>query len=378
MEKVSTAPVSVDAREKKIVRTSVLGILANVLLAAFKAIVGLATHSIAVVLDAVNNLSDALSSVVTIIGTKLASKTPDKKHPLGHGRIEYLSTTIVSMLVLYAGVTAIVESIKKIIHPESPDYSPVSLLIIAVAVLVKVFLGRYVKSIGEKVHSDSLIASGSDATFDAILSFSVLVTALLSLTLHINLEAWVGVAIAVFIIKAGIEMLLDALDDIVGHRVDFETIHGVKKTILESEPDVSGVYDLILHSYGPEKLIGSVHVEIPDSYTAEQIDALERRIAEKVYAEHNIILAGIGIYSRNLSDDETAAMRSAVTKIASAHDGVLQLHGFYLNKTEKIMNFDIILDFSVKDRDSLFMEIVQEIHEAFPEYQLRPTLDLDI
>ena len=378
MNKVSTEPASVDAREKKIVRTSILGILANTMLAAFKAIVGMATHSIAVVLDAVNNLSDALSSIVTIIGTKLASRNPDKKHPLGHGRIEYLSTTIVSMLVLYAGVTAIVESVKKIIRPEAPDYSPVSLLVISVAVLVKVFLGRYVKSVGEKVNSDSLIASGSDATFDAILSFSVLVTALISLTLHINLEAWVGVAIAVFIIKAGIEMLLDALDDIVGHRIDIETIHGVKKTILESEPDVSGVYDLILHSYGPEKMIGSVHVEIPDHYTAEQIDALERRIAEKVYAEHNIILAGIGIYSRNISDDETAAMRSAVTKIASAHDGVLQLHGFYLNKTEKIMNFDIILDFSVKDRDGLFMEIVQEVHEAFPDYQLRPTLDLDI
>ena len=378
MNKVSTEPASVDAREKKIVRTSILGILANTMLAAFKAIVGMATHSIAVVLDAVNNLSDALSSIVTIIGTKLASRNPDKKHPLGHGRIEYLSTTIVSMLVLYAGVTAIVESVKKIIRPEAPDYSPVSLLVISVAVLVKVFLGRYVKSVGEKVNSDSLIASGSDATFDAILSFSVLVTALISLTLHINLEAWVGVAIAVFIIKAGIEMLLDALDDIVGHRIDIETIHGVKKAILDSESDVSGVYDLILHSYGPEKMIGSVHVEIPDHYTAEQIDALERRIAEKVYAEHNIILAGIGIYSRNISDDETAAMRSAVTKIASAHDGVLQLHGFYLNKTEKIMNFDIILDFSVKDRDGLFMEIVQEIHEAFPDYQLRPTLDLDI
>ena len=182
MKKVSTEPASVDAREKKIVRTSILGILANTMLAAFKAIVGMATHSIAVVLDAVNNLSDALSSIVTIIGTKLASRNPDKKHPLGHGRIEYLSTTIVSMLVLYAGVTAIVESVKKIIRPEAPDYSPVSLLIISVAVLVKVFLGRYVKSVGEKVNSDSLIASGSDATFDAILSFSVLVTALISLT----------------------------------------------------------------------------------------------------------------------------------------------------------------------------------------------------
>ena len=156
-------------RDKVIVRTSIVGIVANIFLAAFKAVVGILSHSIAVVLDAVNNLSDALSSVITIVGTKLAGKLPDKKHPLGYGRIEYLSAMIVAAIVLYAGITSLVESVKKIIHPEKADYSAVALIIIASAVVVKLILGRYVKAQGEKVNSSALVASGADASFDAIL-----------------------------------------------------------------------------------------------------------------------------------------------------------------------------------------------------------------
>ena len=149
-----------DGREKKIVRTSILGIVANVFLAGFKAVVGIVSNSVAVVLDAVNNLSDALSSVITIIGTKLASRKPDKKHPLGHGRIEYITSMIIAAIVLYAGITSLVESIKKIIHPETPDYSVLSLIIIAVAVVVKILLGRYVKRQGEKVNSSCRVGYG--------------------------------------------------------------------------------------------------------------------------------------------------------------------------------------------------------------------------
>ena len=177
------------SRDKVIIRTSIIGILANVMLAAFKAIIGLASNSIAVILDAVNNLSDALSSIITIVGTKLAGKLPDKKHPLGYGRIEYLSAMIVSGIVLYAGITSAVESVKKIIHPEKPDYSVTSLIIIAVAVGVKIILGRFVKAQGEKVHSGSLIASGSDAMFDAILSSSVLASAIIFIGAIIPMDA---------------------------------------------------------------------------------------------------------------------------------------------------------------------------------------------
>ncbi|MBQ3318894.1 MAG: cation transporter, partial [Spirochaetia bacterium] len=210
-------------RDKVIVRTSIVGIVANIFLAAFKAVVGILSHSIAVVLDAVNNLSDALSSVITIAGTKLAGKLPDKKHPLGYGRIEYLSAMIVAAIVLYAGITSLVESVKKIIHPEKADYSAVALIIIASAVVVKLILGRYVKSQGEKVNSSALIASGADASFDAILSASVLASAVIFLVFGISLEAYVGALISFFIIKAGYEMMTETLDDILGQRADSET-----------------------------------------------------------------------------------------------------------------------------------------------------------
>ena len=180
-------------RDKVIIKTSIIGIVTNIFLATFKAIIGFISNSIAVTLDAVNNLSDALSSIITIIGTKLAGKSPDKKHPLGHGRIEYLSALIVAGIVLYAGITSAVESVKKIIQPETPDYNAVSLVIIAVAVVTKIVLGRYVKAQGEKVNSGSLVASGSDALFDAILSASVLASAIIFVLSGLSLEAYVGV-----------------------------------------------------------------------------------------------------------------------------------------------------------------------------------------
>jgi len=366
------------SRENAIVRTSLIGIGANVLLATFKAIVGLAANSIAVILDSVNNLSDALSSVITILGAKYASKKPDKKHPLGHGRAEYLSATIVSALVLYAGFASLIESVKKIITPEKPDYTFLSLAIIAVAVVVKILLGTYVKKTGEKLNSASLVASGSDASFDAIISFSVLVSATISMLFHINLEAWLGVVISGFIIKSGIEMLLDTVDELLGARVDADTIREIRQTILQNEPEVSGVYDVILHSYGPDKLIGSAHIEVPDTMSINELDSLERRIADRVAKEHGIFLVGIGIYSRNIGNDEAAQIREQITKIITAHDGVLQVHGFSIDLEAKSIRFDVILDFEVKDRNALFMEIVSEVHEAFPDYQLVPTLDLDI
>ena len=269
-------------RDRVIVRTSVIGILANLFLAAFKAAVGLLSHSIAVVLDAVNNLSDALSSVITIIGTKLAGKKPDKKHPLGYGRIEYLSALIVSAFVLYAGITALVESVKKIIHPEAADYSAAGLVIIASAVIVKLLLGRYVKATGEKVNSGALIASGSDAVSDAALSLSVFISAVIFMVTGFSLEAYVGVVIAVFIIRAGLEMMMETLDDILGKRADRELVKAVKKTVI-SVPGVRGAYDLFIHNYGPEQQVASIHVEVPDTMTADEIDEMERRIAYEVY-----------------------------------------------------------------------------------------------
>ena len=363
-------------RDSVIVRTSIIGILTNVFLAAFKAAVGFFSNSIAVTLDAVNNLSDALSSVITIIGTKLAGRLPDKKHPLGYGRIEYLSSMIVSAIVLYAGITALVESVKKIIHPEAADYSFISLLIIAVAIAVKLILGRFVKSRGEKVNSGALVASGSDASFDAILSASVLASAIIYLATGISLEAFVGAAISVVIIKAGIEMLTETLDDILGQRPDAEVSRQVKKLLAE-EPEVRGAYDLIINNYGPSKNIASVHLELPDTMTAEEIDRLIRRVEYKVYRETGIILTGISVYAYNTKNDEAAEIQNRVQQIVMSHDWALQMHGFHVDTADKVMRFDVVMSFDVEPKTGL-EEITAEIREVYPDYTVRITPDTDL
>ena len=369
-------PATKDSRDKVIVRTSVIGILTNVFLAAFKAVIGLVSNSIAVILDAVNNLSDALSSVITIVGTKLAGKLPDKKHPLGYGRIEYLSAMVVSGIVLYAGITSLVESVKKIIHPETPDYSVVSLIIIAVAVLAKIVLGRYVKAKGKKVNSGSLIASGSDAMFDAILSSSVLACAVIFMLSGVSLEAYVGVVISAFIVKSGIEMMIETLNEILGVRADKETTSTIK-ALLNEEEEVRGAYDLIMYNYGPDKNLASVHLELPDTMTVEEVDELTRRVEAKVYKETGVILVGVGVYSYNTKNDEAAAIRSKILEIVMSHDWALQLHGFFADTERKTMRFDVVMSFDV-DRKEALETLYAETKAAFPDYTAQIAPDVDV
>ena len=363
-------------RDKVIVQTSVIGIVTNVALAGFKAAVGLLANSIAVLLDAVNNFSDALSSVITIIGAKLAGKAPTKKHPLGYGRIEYLSALIVSAIVLYAGVTSLVESVKKIITPEEADYSILSLVIIAVAVVVKLILGLYVRRRGKAVDSTALVASGSDALFDAILSTSVLACALVARFTGLSLEAYVGVVISIFILRAGFGMMAETVSDILGQRTDADTAKEVK-SILSSLPGVRGAYDLVLNNYGPNKNYGSVHIEVPASMTAEEIDRLTRRAETEVYRATGIILTGIGIYSFNEENGDAASIRERVEEIVLAHEFALQTHGFYADPETKEMRFDVVIAFDT-DRAEALATLSKEVSEAFPDYTVHITPDVDV
>lgn len=363
-------------RDAVIIRTSVIGIIANVLLAAFKAFIGLASNSIAIVMDAVNNISDAASSVITIVGTKLAGREPDKKHPFGYGRIEYLSAMIISVLVLYAGVTAFTESVKKILHPETPDYSVVSLVIVAVAVVVKILLGRYVKSVGEKVNSDSLVNSGEDATLDSIISAATLIAAVIYLIFYVSLEAWLGAMIAVVIIKSGIEMLRDTLSKILGERADAELAREIKKTII-SHSKVSGVYDLVMHNYGPDSYNGSVHIEVPDTLSADDLDKLIRKISVDVYSKHDVILTAVGVYSVNTKDPEAIEVRERVRELVLGSQYVIQMHGFYVDRVEKTMRFDMVISFDAKDRSEVYRQVLAKVQNAFPDYTLQVTMDTD-
>lgn len=364
-------------RSRKIIRTSIIGIAANVFLSALKAVIGLLSHSIAIVLDAVNNISDAASSLITIIGTRLAGKKADRRHPFGYGRIEYLSAMLISMIVLYAGITSFIESIKKIIHPDIPDYSTASLIIIGAGVLVKVLLGNYVKKTGEEVNSDSLINSGEDARMDALISVTTLIAAVIYLTTGISLEAWLGALISVLIIKSGAEMVMTTVSHLLGEPADVKLAIALKKTVNEF-PEVSGVYDLVLHDYGPDNYNGSLHIEVKDTMTANEIDQLIREITDAVYVKHSVLLTAISVYSLNTRNKEVIRILDEVKKIVLSHEHVKQMHGFYLNQKDKVMRFDAVVSFDADDRNRVFEETLASVKEAFPDYDISANMDMDL
>lgn len=363
-------------RNKTIVRTSIIGIIANIFLAGFKAVVGLLANSISVVLDAVNNLTDAISSIVTIIGNKLSSKAPNKRFPLGYGRIEYISTLVVAAIVFYAGATALVESIKKIIFPETPNHTYVSIIVISAAVVVKLILSFYFKHQAKKTNSGTLKASGTDAFFDAILSASVLVTAIIFMITKVSLEAYVGIVIAIFIIRASIEMIIDSLRDILGARPDRELTLKVKE-LITSEPEVMGAYDLIINNYGPNKNIASVHIELPDNMPVSSVDKITRQLEYNVFKETGVILTGVGVYSFNTKDVIAAKMREDITAKVLTHDWALQVHGFYVDNEIKLVRFDVVIRFDIKSKEAL--EILREDAESlYPDYDYLIITDVDI
>lgn len=362
-------------RSRKIIQTSIIGILVNLVLVVFKAFVGIVAGSVAIFMDAVNNLSDALSSAITIVGAKLAGKAPDKEHPYGYGQIEYVSSVTVAVIILLAGVTSFRSSFDKIIHPEIAHYTAASLIVIAAAVLVKFALGRYVKGQGTKYHSESLIASGTDAMFDSIISLSTLIAAIITMLFNITIEGWLGVVIAIMIFKAGIEILLESLNGIIGARVDSSLATELKNRICEY-PQVNGAYDLILHRYGPERIIGSIHIEVADELTAREIHSLSYDISQDMYINYGIILT-VGIYASNTANGLYAQMKTHLSELIQSYPEIMQMHGFYANEEKKSVSFDLIIDFKSDRKTQIRDEILRGMTEKYPEYQFRAILDND-
>lgn len=360
-------------RDKQIVRTSVIGIITNILLSIFKIIIGLLSQSIAIVMDAINNLSDALSSIITIVGVKLALKPADIDHPMGHGRIEYLSALIVSSIVFFAGATSLIESIKKIINPVVSSYTPLMLVFIVVAIITKLVLGRYTKDIGKKVNSTALVASGSDALFDAIVSTATLLSALLTLIWEINIDGIIGALISLVIVKAGWDMLSDTLDRILGSRIDGKLSTEIKAKIKEEEL-VIGAYDLILHNYGPETMIGSVHIEIDESVTTKDLFELTRRLRMNMFDDYGILLT-FGVYATNQKDSRVVEIEESINSYVVSLDGILSMHAFYINFEVKQLSFDIVVDFKVEDKIALRNSIVKQLEKQYPDFAIYVSID---
>lgn len=360
-------------RTKKIIKTSVYGIIVNVVLVIFKAFVGLVSGSVAVLLDAVNNLSDVLSSTITIIGTKLSAKAPDKKHPYGHGRVEYITSAIISAIVLVTGALSLKESVEKIINPQKAEYSVISIVIIVAAIIAKIVVGFYFRSVGKKLNSGALEASGSDALSDAFLSGGTLAAVVASLIWQVTIEGYIGAVISLFIIKAGIEIIKDTFDSIIGIRADAELTDKLKKKLCSYE-NVYGCYDLTLHNYGPDRIIGSAHIEVPDDMQAKQIHKLTRKIITDIYLEFGIILT-VGIYATNDSE-KAKEIKEYLDETAKKYQGLLQIHGFYLDEESKTVTFDIVVDFKA-DAKAVCEGITKDMENKYPDMKINVVLDTD-
>ena len=360
-------------RNSQIIRTSVIGIIANVLLAAFKAIVGIVANSVAIVMDAVNNLSDALSSVITIVGAKLSQRPADNKHPFGHGRIEYFSAIIIAVIVLSAGITSLIESVKKIFEPVTPTYTATTLIVIIVAIAVKLILGEYVKRKGKQLKSDALTASGSDALFDAAITLTTLISAGIMLIWNVSLDGILSTLISAVIIKAGIEMLASPVNELLGARVPAELTRQIKEEVSAIE-GVHGVFDLILHNYGPEVMIGSLHINVYDTLSAYDIHGLSRKISMQMYEKHGIIMS-IGIYAISTGENQRTELQSKVMEKLSAHKEIIQIHGFYCSEKEKMFSVDVVPDMSVHNDAALSASLVSELQPLAPDMRVTVVID---
>jgi cation diffusion facilitator family transporter len=366
-------------REKTIIKTSIFGILANTILIIIKAIIGFIAGSISIVVDAVNNLTDALSSIITIVGTKLAGKRPDKEHPFGHGRIEYITATFIGIIILLAGGVAIYKAITDLIYSIKTNivaqYSILSLIIIGIAIIIKGIIVLVYKINGKKTNSESLMASATDAIMDVVLSLSTLVAAIITYIFSpkISIEAILGIIIGIFIIKAGIQILKKSMSIIIGERTSPELVKGIKNLILEHK-EILGVYDLILNSYGEGKMIGSAHVEVDQDMRAHEIHIITKHIQEDIYNKYGIILT-LGIYAREpLSSD----IRCDLNTIIKKYSEILELHGFFVDEVKMIVSFDLVIDFSCLKPNDIINKVIEDIKKLHPTYQYNVLLDADI
>ena len=362
-------------RNKIITQTGAVGIIANVGLAIAKAIVGLIACSLPIVLDAVNSATDALSSIVTIIGVKLAGKPADKEHPMGYGRVEYLSALIVATAVFATGIITLRDSILKIIHPELAHYDLVAVIIIVASIVMKIWLGLYTRKRGKETQSDALDASGVDALFDAVVTGATLVGMFITMFWHITLDGWISAFISFVVIKSGWDMLKNIINEILGERIDPALAKAVRQEAESFKPVISA-HDLYLDSYGPNSMIGSIHLEVPATMTAAQIDRLSRQITKEVYLKHHIILT-CGIYGADPDSPQWRAFNQSIRDEVLRHPGALSMHALYVDHQTNQVTLDVVRDFSVTNVEEFRQQIIDSLKRLHPQYTYIVHVDVD-
>ena len=375
-ENINSSNFKMDANErrKRIIGVSIIGIVTNLLLGALKAVLGILSGSIALVSDALNNITDSSSSLITIIGTKLAGKAPDKQHPFGHGRTEYLTSLLIGGIVFITGFQSLISSLKAIFYREEMSASTVTAIIIIATIVAKIALGTFTENSGKKYNSGALIASGADAKNDAIVSLVTLISTLIYMFTKISVDGIAGVIISIFILKTAYEVLSDTVKKILGERVDGDMVRGIKEIVRNTE-GVINCFDLILNDYGPDFYTGSINVEIEDSRSIGEMYPILHEAQTKIYEKYNAFLV-FGFYSVDVNDERYIKIKSLLKNYKENERHIINYHGIVIDEKENTIYCDITRDFDIKS-ESVIENVNRILKEEFPEYKIHVNIDTE-
>ena len=361
--------------------SGMLGILLNFILFAVKGLLGLFTGSIALIADAFNNLTDTASSVITIIGFKMAGKEPDKEHPYGHGRIEYLTGLTISVLIIVVGYQFVVSSFKKILSPSPVTSSPLIIGILVLSLSFKLFIYYFNKRLGKKVQSSTLLATAQDAIGDVLTTSVVILGLILSQYTTLPVDGFIGVLIALYIIFSGLRLSLETINPILGEKPEKELAEKIKRNVLSYDP-IQGVHDLQIHNYGPAKTMATIDVEVPHDMNLVELHNLVDKIERHIREDLNISLV-IHVDPINYQDERYMEVKKIVGEMALSIDHVLSFHDFrYTGHSEdELIILEVVVDSrntSEKDREAIKNELEEKLHERFKTARIMITVDLDV
>ena len=363
-------------RDHLIIRFNMAGIVMNLLLAAAKLVVGFMISSRAIVLDALNGLSDILTSAVSMVSTLYAGKRADRAHPFGYGRLEYITSMFTTVFILLMGAYAIYDAVSELLSKSgsAPDYNTVTVVLMCISLAAKTIYGFLSRKTGKRVHSVALVMIGTETLGDGVISLSILAAIAIQRMMGIDIEAWLSILISLFIIRTGIEMLGECMKKLLGRKSDPEVYRDIKRMIAE-EPDVLNVFNLVIHNYGEKLSVGSVDIEVDEEMKTSDTTKLMRRIIHKA-AKKGVTLSSVGIYGTD-SDPESLEIWDRILSVIRAHSELVRASAFSYDKEEHTAFFNVLPAPSVKDRHKCIGQLEDELEQLFPDitFHIESALD---
>ena len=362
-------------RSSIIKRSSLLGVVVNIVISVAKIIAGLFASSVAIVSEGMNNAADALTSALTLIGMKLSEKHPDAKHPFGYGRLEYLAALIIAVIILVTGIEMLTESVKAIFKPEPLSVSYLSLAIVAVTAIIKFALGVYTIAMGRKAKSGALVAVGLESRNDAFISAMTIASCAVFLIWGFSIDAYVGALLSILIVKTGIDVIRSTVSDLLGSSGDAELANRLYNRI-RSTDGILAAADMMLHNYGPDAWSGSVNVEIDHKKSVAEVYALLHNLQLNIMHEEKVTMV-FGVYAVDNDSEESLKIRKSVAQFIRTEDHVTGFHAVYVEPTTKKLYCDLVVDYDLKDWDGLRERFMLHMKRQFGNRDIELTIETE-